>query len=412
MSQSTVAINSLNKNVETMQGEIQTNKFGVCMLVTDLDSPTGGVQSISFCLLNELDKRGYKTLVCCRNYFNLQRNERRNGTLLHRTPTFNRFFVVFNSLSYLLDGLIWLIRHRDDYDIIHCQQIYAPAMLGLLAQTILRKPVVVAAHRSGELGEVNGLRKTPFRKLRVRQFHKANFWTVLSKEMQEEVESLGIPSKKIQLVPNATFIPKDAAYLSGIKNAYRAKLNLPYEQIVIFTGRLSAEKGLDVLVKAWEKIHKQNPLAHLLILGKGGGFPDIESEIKSLTNELKLNETIHFLGFKSNPTEYLLASDVFVLPSLTEGMSVALIEAMAAGLAIVTTDIPANEYLCQDNINSLLISIEDGDKLAEAVNNILRDPKLQERLGRAARERACQDLSVEVMADRYLNLYSKLIKDK
>ncbi len=398
------------KNRGRIDEKRKSDTIGICFLITDFDAETGGVQTISKNLLSELNKHGNQTFVCCRDYYNRQRNEHINGTLIHRSPTFKYFSTVLNSLSYLIDGLFWLIKNRDKYDVIHCQQIFAPAMLGLLAKKFLRKPVLTAVHSSGNRGEINDLKKSSSQGLRVQQFQKVDFWTVLSKEMKEEVESLGIPSEKIKLVPNAASIPKEAVYQNSVKQSYRTKLDLPYEQIVIFTGRLSAEKGLDTLISAWKEISEANPNAHLLILGKGGGFPDVESEIKELTNELNLNNTVHFLGFKSNPMDYLLASDVFVLPSLTEGMSVAVIEAMAAGLAMVVTDIPANQYLCQHNINSLHIKTKNADELTASVNSILANQELKERLGKAARERAERDLSIETMTDRYLTIYSELIK--
>jgi len=411
MIQCAASINSSNENDVLRQEKTQAAGMGVCFLITDIDTSTGGVQSISLRLMNELNKRGAKTFVCARNYLNRQTDEQINETRIYRAPTFRRFPTVLNSASYLFYGLLWLIRHRKQYDVIHCQQIFAPAMLGLLARKILRKPVLIGVHRSGDLGEVADLRKAPFRSLRLRQVRNADCWTVLSEEMREELESVGIAPEKIKFVPNSVVIPSEVAYAPGVKNVYRAKLDLPYEKIVVFSGRLSAEKNLDVLVKSWAKVYQQNPQAHLLILGKGGGFPDVESEVKALCSELGLDKTIHFLGFKSNPIEYLLAADVFVLPTSTEGMSVALIEAMAAGSAIITTDISANQYLCQNEANSLLVAPGDVDRLAESLTRILNEPNLLEQLGRAAREKACQDLSVEVMTNRYLSLYLNLVEE-
>lgn len=400
----------MSKNITGTGKRIETSTMGICFLATNIDASTGGVQRISLNLLQEFNKRGHKTFVCSRNYFKRQRDESVNQTLIHRSPTFKHFSAILNSVFYLLDGLYWLIRHRKQYDVIHCQQIFAPAMLGLLARTILRKPVLVGVHSAGSWGEINELKNSPLRAIRLWQLGSADCWVVLNHEMREELKGLGIAEEKIKLIPNATTIPNEAAYLPGVKQTYRAKLNLPYQHLAIFTGRLSAEKGLDILINAWSKISEQHPQAHLLILGQGGGFPDVESEIKALCHQLNLNETVHFLGFKSNPIDYLLASDIFVLPTRTEGMSVSIIEAMASGIAIVTTNIPPNLYLCHNNVNSLLVNPDDAESLAESVNRIFRNTMLQEQFGRAAREKACRDFSVEVVADRYLTLYAELVE--
>lgn len=401
-----------DETFESLKEKANAKPLGVCLLATDVDTPTGGIQSISFNLLNELNRRGNKTFVCTRNYQRTKKREEvRNGTLIHRAPTFSRFFAAFNAVSYLIDGLLFLIRHRKDYDVIHCQQMFAPAMLGLLARSILGKPVLIGVHRTGETGEVNDIRKIMFSGLRLRQLKQADGWAVLSEEMREELESLDIPPEKINFVPNAVVLSETIGYEAGVKENYRAKLDLPYQKIAVFTGRLSAEKGLDTLLKAWAKVHEHFPQAHLLILGKGEIFYNIEDELRSLRESLKLAEVIHFLGFKPNPLDYLLAANVFVLPSRSEGMSCSLIEAMSTGTAIVASDIRGNHALCETEVNSLTFPLDDADALAQALVRILDDPDFEEKLGRAARQKAERDLTVEVMTDRYLKLYAALQKN-
>jgi glycosyltransferase involved in cell wall biosynthesis len=234
--------------------------------------------------------------------------------------------------------------------------------------------------------------------------------------MKEELQSLKIPPEKIQFIPNGVSLPTEVNFAVGVKELYRAKLNLPYKQIVVFTGRLSAEKGLDTLVRAWVKVHRQHPEAHLLILGEGIGkqvnfkaeFGNIENELRSLLASLNLDNVVHLLGFKPNPTDYLLAANLFVLPSRSEAMSVSLIEAMASGTAVIASDIRGNHALCENEVNSLLFPLEDETALAQVIVRVLSNSEVEEKLGRAARKKAESDLTVEVMTDRYLNLYSSL----
>lgn len=401
----------MNKTTANNNQTAETSKRSVCLIVTDFDSVNGGVQNISRNLLNEFNRRGVKTFVCCRNYHNRPRKESINETIVYRSPTFQVFSAVLNSLSFLTNSLWLLWRNRKEFEVIHCQQIFAPAMIGALAKIFLRKPFIVGVHSTGSWGEINQLKTSPLRFLRLGLLKKADFIAVLNQDMQDELENIGVENQRIRFIPNGTRIPDEAAFSLDVRKNYRAKLKLPYKKIAVFTGRLSAEKGLDVLIKAWRKIYAENPQAHLLIIGKGGGVPDVEAETKQMCRELNLEETVHFLGFQPNPFDYLLASDVFVLPTQTEGMSVSIIEAMAAGTAIVTTNIPPNLFLCENNENALLVNSDDDTAFAGCVGKIFESPELSEQLGRSAREKAIKDLSIEVMGDRYLALYSEIIQN-
>lgn len=329
---------------------------------------------------------------------------------MHRSPTFKVLPGVFNSLAFFLTCLLWLVKNRKKYDVIHCQQIFAPMVIGALAKALIGKPFVVGVHSTGSWGEINQLKNSPFRFLLLKFLQTADAIVVLNQDMRQELETLGIAANKIRFIPNGTKIPDEAAYQPGVRRKYREKLNLGYDKIAVFTGRLSAEKGLDVLVRSWQKVVEKIPQAHLLIIGKGGGVPDVETETKNLCRELGLEQNVHFLGFQSNPFDYLLASDAFVLATQTEGMSVSIIEAMAAGTGIVTTNIPPNLFLCENRENALLVDKTDASAFAERAAEILENQELNENLARAAREKAVKDLSIEVMGQRYIDLYSEFLE--
>jgi hypothetical protein len=96
--------------------------LAVCMLITNMDSATGGIQIQSRRLLQNLDQRGVRTYVCARNHYHKARKEVLNGTFIQRSPVISGTFPALNSILYLVDALSWLIRNRKRYDVIHCQQ--------------------------------------------------------------------------------------------------------------------------------------------------------------------------------------------------------------------------------------------------------------------------------------------------
>ena len=384
--------------------------LSVCMLVTDIDAATGGLQKTSLHLLRELARRGSKTFICARNYHARARNEVRDGIVIHRAPVVSRSLSALNSLVYLVDTLIWLTLNRKRYDLIHCQQMFGPAMVGLLAKRLLRKPVSVGLHMSGkELGEVAQVQRMPLAKLRLRQLRSVDRWVALSSAMKSEIHTLGVSPEQVVIIPNGAVVPAETAFDDVTRQRYRTALCLTYQKIAVFSGRLSWEKGLDTLLYAWKRVNEHHPDAHLLILGEGGLSRNVESELRALHRQLGLEEVVHFLGHVSNVGDFLLASDLYVLPTRSEGLSCALIEAMAAGTAIVTTNIPANLDLIEDGVSGSLVRPGDAEGLADAITQTFDIPQQAKRFGRAAREKAERDLSVEAMAVQYSRLFSSLI---
>lgn len=385
--------------------------LSVCMLVTDIDAPTGGLQKTSRHLLRELTMRGARTFILARNYHQRAREEVQEGIAIHRSPVLHRALMPLNSLVYLLDALLWLVRNRDKYDVIHCQQMYGPTMVGLLAKKLLGKPVTVGLHMSGgELGEVAILKRMPLANLRLRQLRDVDRFIALSTEMETEIRTLGVAPEKIEIIPNGAVLPQERAFDSAARTRHRAALGLTHNQIAVFSGRLSWEKGLDTLLHAWKKLNATHPHAHLLILGEGVPHRNVEPELRALHSRLGLEATVHFLGHVSNVGDYLLASDLYVLPTRSEGLSCALIEAMAAGTAIVTTNIPANLDLIEDGETGLLVNTDDADGLAAAISRIFDDETLAARLAGAARAKAERQLSVEAMTTSYANVFHALVR--
>jgi glycosyltransferase involved in cell wall biosynthesis len=384
---------------------------GICMLTADIDSPTGGVQAQSLRLLRELASRGISASVCTRNYSHLARNEIRETVRIHRSPVWRREFRVMNSAAYLADSLAWLLRNRDTYEVVHCQQMFGPATAALVAKPWVKKPVIVRVSSTGELGEVANLRRIAFSSLRLRQLKDVDYWVALTNLMATEIMSLGVPADRITVIPNAAVIPDRSATDAETRAHYRHKLGLDYPRIVVYSGRLSSEKNLDVLLQAWAQVVRRYDRARLLLAGAGGAFRNVETQLREQQRVLGIGESVRFLGHVANVTEYLLASDLFVLPTSTEGMSNSLLEAMAAGTAIITTDIEANREVVANGVDALLVPPRDAQALAKAIVRVFGSSELAAGLGCAARETARTRHSVAAMTDAYLSVYARVLSE-
>jgi glycosyltransferase involved in cell wall biosynthesis len=172
----------------------------------------------------------------------------------------------------------------------------------------------------------------------------------------------------------------------------------------VFTcARLDPQKGHDVLLRAAAHV----PEAVFVLAGEGPQRPALEAQAA----KLGISERVRFLGFRRDIPELLAASDVFALPSLYEGTSLALLEAMAAGRAIVSSAIGGSDELIDDGASGLLIAPRDADALVEALHRLLADEGLRSALGRYARERVIRDFSPTAMADRVTRIYTEILVD-
>ncbi|HEX8173181.1 MAG TPA: glycosyltransferase family 4 protein [Thermoanaerobaculia bacterium] len=381
---------------------------GVCILVTDLDSTAGGVQVQSQRVARGLGELGVATWILTRNYTRAPRREVRGSTVILRSPVIRRSLAPANSLLYLLCCLWWLLRLRRQYDVIHCQQMFGSATAGLLAKFLLRKPVVVRVTSTGVEGEVADLRRMRGTRFRTALLRRVDRWIALTPLMRSEILSLGIAPERVVLVPNSAAIPEAGAFDAGVRARHRAILGLGDVPHAVYSSRLSAEKGLDTLLDAWSRVVAAIPDARLLILGAGGAYRNVEEEIRAQRTRLRLEQSVELRGHVDNVRDYLLACDVFVLPTRTEGMSNALIEAMASGIAVVTTRIPPHEGVVEDGENALLVSPGDVDALAAAILRLFREPRFAEQLGRAARAKALREHALPEMIRRHVAVFSEL----
>ena len=132
----------------------------------------------------------------------------------------------------------------------------------------------------------------------------------------------------------------------------REKFNISESEIVVISvARLAKEKCIDRLINAFDEIYKNFNNLWLFIVGDGYLYDDL----KSLANQKRSGEKIKFLGFQENVARFLKMSDIFVLPSDNEGLSIALMEAMATGLIVVATKTPGSAEIIKDGVNGFLV---------------------------------------------------------
>jgi len=227
-----------------------------------------------------------------------------------------------------------------------------------------------------------------------------NHVVAVSDEIAKEVAAGGVPPARVSVINNGID-------LNAFQNAVPigdAEYRVKSARIVGAVGRLVDQKGFDYLLRAIPRILERYPSTSFHIAGDGTE----RRKLEALASELSISEQVHFMGARSDMPDVYASFDIFVLPSLNEGMPIALIEAMAASKPVVATRVAAVPKLVINGETGLLIEPRNPTALSDAICQLLENSALCERLGRSARTRVEQQFSSEVMAQRYLKLYRQL----
>jgi glycosyltransferase involved in cell wall biosynthesis len=220
--------------------------------------------------------------------------------------------------------------------------------------------------------------------------------------MREEMKELGFQSDKIELIPNSVKLPIDSRSekrnVSQLSAAFR----------ILYCGRLSSEKSLSTLLKAAYLLHLKKVPCEVHLVGGTYGGRDTTSDLKKLANELS-GIKVFFHGVQKDVAKFYETADVFVLPSASEGMSNALLEALSYGLPCVASDIVPNRTLITDGINGLLFKQGDAEALAKKLLLLAEDQQssgqLSLQLGSEARNRIQANYSTELICQKLNHIY-------
>ena len=211
--------------------------------------------------------------------------------------------------------------------------------------------------------------------------------------------SEGAPLKRIVKVYNGIADPGEAD--PAVRRQMRQSLGLADDISAIgIVARLDPIKNLPILIEAMQQLQQQ-PQARLLIIGDG----PLRASLTQQVADSGLERVVTFLGTRHDVPQLLSALDLLVLPSVSEGLSMTLIEGSAAGLPLVASDVGGNNELVEQGVNGLLVKPGDSAALASAFHQLLSDPALLKRMGKASRQRYQQYFDVSAMVVGYQTLY-------
>ncbi|QPV64993.1 glycosyltransferase [Halosimplex litoreum] len=221
----------------------------------------------------------------------------------------------------------------------------------------------------------------------------------------EWVVDQGASAARVSVIRNGR---DTSRYDQMAPDSYRERLGIPPGPIVGTIGRLIERKGHHDLLDAWPTIRATHDDAQLVVVGDG---PEREA-LHRHAQRVGCRDSVHFLGRRDDVPLLLDLFDVFAFPSHFEGLPGALLEAMCAGLPIVTTPVDGCSELVLDGEHGTHVPVSAPDALANAIVEYLSGPDIARTHGRAAKRRANADFSLEAMVDAFESLYDELLAEE
>jgi glycosyltransferase involved in cell wall biosynthesis len=212
-------------------------------------------------------------------------------------------------------------------------------------------------------------------------------------------DAVGVAARRVRVIPNGIdvrrFQPTDRA-------SARARLGLPPGPLFGTAGRLFPEKRPQDLLEALARVRRTVPDAHLVFVGDGPERP----QLTRLASSLGLTGAVTFAGWQTDQAPWLAALDAFLLPSETEGLPLAVLEAMASGTPVVTTPVGDLPRVVRPGRDGLHVPVADIEALAAAMLRLAGDPGLRAQMGQSARESVVAQYDEALMVERYQELYA------
>jgi glycosyltransferase involved in cell wall biosynthesis len=311
-----------------------------------------------------------------------------------------------HAITSLLSFARFLLRYGREFNVWHVHQYGFHAALAVALGKVLHRPVVLKLPSSNAMGIESAMGVGVVGRI-LRFFHQqVSACLVVSEETREEAIHFGIPPEQIYLIPNGVDGRQFHPTLPEERAAARRVLGLHCDRLVLYVGRLSPEKNPLGLLEAWSAIDTEARKGALLALVGDG--PDWD-QVHAKARQPNLAGSIHLAGQRNDVATWYRAADVYVIPSLLEGLSNTMIEALASGLPVLSTRVSGSSILLESPIAGLVADAGDVENLARALESLLLDKSMRTRLGENARLKFEARFSLETLSKKMILLYEKII---
>lgn len=374
-------------------------------LVTSLYPPlVGGIQSATQSLARALVARGAEVHVVTRPAVGHPGHLVEGRLHVHRVGAPPGAPGAVATIAYVAAAARLVASLRPRVDVLHAHQLLSPSTVALLASFVGGMPILLNPHACGAIGDVGVLSATALGRLRLRAaVRRADGFVAISGPIAAELRAAGVPDARIHAIPNGVDLERFRPTTPAERDTLRRALGLGPGPHVVYTGRLSPEKGVDVLVEAWPGVVRRIPSARLVLVGDGAE----RDRLVEAAQRAGVGGSVQLAGAVQDVAPWLRAADAAVLPSRTEGMPVAMLEAMACSVPVVATAVGGSVEVLSDGVTGRLVPSERPDALADGLVEAL-EAAAPRQWARAARDEVAARYGLGEIAERLLAVYAQL----
>jgi glycosyltransferase involved in cell wall biosynthesis len=358
---------------------------------------TGGSEKYLLGLVKNLNKEQYQVTVWCEGAWGPAGDEiRKAGATVIQSPY----------RPYRLDHMFGAIRfiRRNRFDIVHSLK-YNTNFMDALVSKLSRVKVFITSRRNIPYW-INPHKMNDGERIRNMMTDRIIANSETAKGLTIAVEH--VPATKISVIYTGIDLREVDAVLNNPNLSFRSSLRIPNAAVVVGNmGDLREVKGHSYLIKAFAQVvQRTNKEVYLVIQGEG---PE-ESNLRTLVKDLNIEGRVKISTSPHAQLEVMRSFDIFVLPSLAERFSNAIIAAMALSLPCVVSDVGGNPEAVVQNESGLIVQAKSVEPLAEAIIRLVEDPALAKKLGVRGRELVESKYTVQQMASAHEKLYEELLR--
>ena len=375
---------------------MKENKINIAHLTYSLD--TGGIENGIINLVNRMDRNKFYHYIICFTHA----TEFRNRITAENVEIISLNKKPGNSLK--LFYLLWVIFNKKNIHIVHSRG-WATMMEGIVSAKAAGIPVVIYGFHGKTYEDIQGEKTRRIVAQKILLKITDGIITLIDNMKDDLCSSLNVARDKVEIIKNGV----DLSIFANGDRRLRYDFDIKDSEVVIgAVGRIDPVKNYATMIKAFHVVSSRHYNLRMIIVGDGPDYVDIENKIE----EMGLSQKILMLGNRDDVSKLLYCFDIFIQPSLYEGLSNTILEAMAVGLPVIASCVGGNPDVVKENENGLLFNPTDVEGLSKAIEKIYLDKELRDNMITANKEKIKSEYSLDKMVGEYERYYQELISVK
>ena len=381
-------------------------KIGSVLMLSQTFHPAiGGAEKQALEISRALTGRGVKVTVLTRQPGGLPAEELLGEVRVKRLSVFGPRAV--DSTVFMIKSFFWMLAHSGEYDAVHVHLASSPAVAAVLAGRLTGRKILIKLGGGRGVDEITLSQKSLLGRLKLAFFRAAKpELLVMNGEVLNWLKaSKEFSGLRLRLFRNGVDTGRYTPPLYNEKINAKTAVGLDNAITFLFVGRLSPEKRMKEFLEAWAEIFSEGSPAPRIRLVIVGGGPE-EAGLKRAVADLGLAGSVTLTGPKDDLLPYYRAADVFVLPSISEGLSNSMLEAMACGVAVMASRVGGARDAITQGVSGCLFDPLNRVELKECLRGFVADRSLALKMGEQARKTAVENYSMARVADELMEIYS------